>query len=595
MSFLVYKTNATGLDTLLRLTGRCGKSIFTGFLSSGLIRMILEHNMNDYEETRKNFTWDVPEYYNFSFDEVDKHAKLNPYKTALISIDDAGKNIQRHSFLDLKELSNRFANGLLDMGVKKGDRAMILVHRIPEWYVAVLGMIKLGVIPIPTPNLSVPKDIRYRVKKSEACIIVTDGENYGKVDQVRDDLPSLTNFILVGGNKNDWTYYEGMMEAASPELDRDLLEKTKSSDPMMIYFTSGTTSLPKMVLHSHAYPIGHTVTARFVQDLRQEDTIWAIADNGWAKTTWGKLFGQWIVGTTVVQQNITGRFSAEKSLQILQDHNISVFCAPPTIYKMMINLDMDKYDLKSLRHTLSAGEPLNPDVIDKWESYTGLRIYDYYGQTECVALVANYPCMKVKAGSMGKPTPGHVVEVVDDEGDMLPIGGEGHIAVKVEPERPPGIFLGYWRDKEKTSEAFHGDWYYTGDKAYKDEDGYYWFVGRADDVIKASGYRIGPFEVESALQEHPAVMENAVIGAPDEIRGKIVKAYVILNKDYEPTEKLERKLQEHVKKVTAPYKYPRHIEFVEELPKTISGKIRRIELRDRAEKEFLKEHRQLPY
>lgn len=557
--------------------------------------MKFEHNMKDYDEEMKKFNWDIPEYYNFSFDEVDRHANDTPDKIALISIDDSGESAQKHTFGQLKELSNKFANGLREMGVEKGDRAMILVHRLPEWYVAILGMIKLGVIPIPTPNLSVPKDIQYRVNESEASVIVTDMKNYQKVDEVRDTLPSLKNFVLIGGDEEGWTPYNDMIEAASSDLCKEDIPKTKSSDPMLIYFTSGTTSYPKMVLHTHAYPIGHTVTAKYVQDLKPEDTIWAIADNGWAKTAWGKLFGQWIVGASIVQQDITGRFSAAKSLKILQDHNISIFCAPPTIYKMMINEDMESYDLSSLRHTLSAGEPLNPDVIDTWERYTGLRIYDYYGQTESVALVANYPCMPVKAGSMGKPTPGHVVEVVDDEGKPLPIGEEGHIAVQVKPVHPPGIFQEYWKDQDKTAEMFSNGWYYTGDKAFKDEEGYFWFVGRSDDVIKASGYRIGPFEVESALQEHPAVMENAVIGAPDKIRGKVVKAYVILNKGYTPSDELTKELQKHVQEVTAPYKYPRQIEYVDELPKTISGKIRRTELRDMAEKEFLGSHDQLPY
>ncbi len=543
-----------------------------------------EHNMKDYEEARKNFEWDVPEHYNFALNEVDRHAEQTPDKIALISIDDPGKRVEKHTFKQLKELSDRFANGLLEMGIEKGDRVILLVHRLPEWYVAILDMIKIGVIPIPTPNLSVAKDIKYRVEQSEANTIIADMPNHEKVDKVRDALKTLKNHILIGGHAEGWTSYSDIMEDNSPELN--ISYKTKSTDPLMIYFTSGTTAYPKMVLHSHAYPLGHQVTARFIQDLKPEDTIWAIADNGWAKTAWGKLFGQWIVGATVVQQNITGGFSAEKTLKILEEHHITVFCAPPTIYKMMINLDVDRYDLSSLRHALSAGEPLNPDVIDKWEEYTGLRIYDYYGQTESVALVGNYPCMEVKAGSMGKPTPGHVVEVTDDEGNIKPVGEEGHIAVKVKPERPPGIFKEYWKDEEKTEEVFLGDWYFTGDKAYKDEDGYFWFVGRADDVIKASGYRIGPFEVESALQEHPAVQENAVIGAPDEIRGKVVKAYIILNKGYEPSEELKKDLQEHVKKVTAPYKYPRSIEFVDELPKTISGKIRRTELRDKAEKEF---------
>ncbi len=552
------------------------------------------HNY-DYEKVREGFEWNVPEYYNFGFDEVDKRAEEGPENTALLSIDNSGKNVQEHTFQDLRELSNRFANSLLEKGIKKGDKAMVFMHRIPEWYVAIIGMIKLGVIPIPTPNLSVAKDINYRINKSEASIIISDVHNADTVDEVRSELPSLDHYILVGGEKEGWTSYGDLIEDGDKELDQNDIEKTKSDDPMMIYFTSGTTSMPKMVLHTHSYPIGHTVTAKFVQDLDSDDTIWAIADNGWAKTAWGKLFGQWIIGATVVQQNITGRFDPKKTLQILQDYDITVFCSPPTIYKMLINEDMASYDLGSLRHCLSAGEPLNPDVINKFEEFTGIHIYDYYGQTESVALVANYPFMKIKQGSMGKPTPGHFVEIIDDECNFKPAGEEGHIAVKVKPERPPGIFKEYWKDEEKTEEVFQGEWYFTGDKAYKDEDGYFWFVGRADDVIKASGYRIGPFEVESALQEHPAVQENAVIGAPDDIRGKIVKAYIILNKDYEASDELVKELQDHVKKVTAPYKYPRQIEFVDELPKTISGKIRRTELRDRAEDEYVEEHGDLPY
>lgn len=561
--------------------------------------MTEEHNMYDYKKVTEEFEWDIPEYYNFAFDEVDERAKEMPDKDALISIDNSGEKVQRHTFKELSELSNKFANVLREKGMKKGDRAKVLIHRIPEWYVVMLGMMKIGVVPIPTPNLAVPEDITYRIERSEASTIVTDWSNHEKVEKVRDEgeMSSLENFILINSeeDKDGWENYEDLMARASSDLDREEVEPTKSDDPLLIYFTSGTTGKPKMVLHTHSYPLGHEVTARYVQDLRKEDINWTIADNGWAKAVWGKLFGQWIVGATVVQQNITGKFDPTKALKIIQDYNVTTFCVPPTIYKMMINEDVESYDLSSLRHCLSAGEPLNPDVIDKWEDYTGLRIYDYYGQTESVALVANYPTMEVKPGSMGKPTPGHEVDIIDDNQERLPPGEEGHIGLKVKPERPPGLFKEYWKDEDKTASVFEGDWYYTGDRAYKDEDGYFWFVGRADDVIKASGYRIGPFEVESALQEHPAVQEPAVIGAPHEVRGKIVKAYIILNDEYEPSEELVKELQDHVKEVTAPYKYPREIEFLDELPKTISGKIRRTELRDRAEEEYLEEHDELPY
>ncbi len=561
--------------------------------------MTEEHNMYDYEKVREEFEWEVPEYYNFVWDEIDERAKDMPDKTALVSIDNSGENAQKHSFKELSDMSKKFANILKDKGLEKGDRAMVLVHRIPEWYIAMLGMMRLGVIPIPTPNLATSEDITYRIGRSEASTIVTDWSNHEKIEKVRDhdDMASLENFILVEAeeDKEGWDDFEELMDEVDSDMEKEDVERTKSDEPLLIYFTSGTTGKPKMVLHTHSYPLGHEVTARFVQDLREDDINWTIADNGWAKAVWGKLFGQWIVGATVVQQNITGRFDPTKALKILQDYGVTTFCVPPTIYKMMINEDVESYDLSSLRHCLSAGEPLNPDVIDKWEDYTGLRIYDYYGQTESVALVANYPTMEVKPGSMGKPTPGHDVEIIDDDCNKVDTGEEGHIALKVKPERPPGLFKEYWKDEEKTESVFDGEWYFTGDRAYKDDDGYFWFVGRDDDVIKASGYRIGPFEVESALQEHPAVQEPAVIGAPHEIRTKIVKAYIILNDDYEPSEELKKELQDHVKQVTAPYKYPREIEFVDELPKTISGKIRRTELRDRAEEKYLEEHDQLPY
>ncbi|MEF8874620.1 MAG: AMP-binding protein, partial [Candidatus Thermoplasmatota archaeon] len=401
--------------------------------------MTKEHNMYDYEEVREEFEWNIPEYYNFAFDELDERAEEMPDKDALISIDNSGEKVQRHTFKELKELSNKFANVLREKGMEKGDRAKVLIHRIPEWYVVMLGMMKIGVVPIPTPNLAVPEDITYRIERSEASTIVTDWSNHEKVEKVRDEeeMSSLENFILVNSeeDKDGWENYEDLMARASSDLDREEVEPTKSDDPLLIYFTSGTTGKPKMVLHTHSYPLGHEVTAKYVQDLRKEDINWTIADNGWAKAVWGKLFGQWIVGATVVQQNITGKFDPKKALKVLQDHNVTTFCVPPTIYKMMINEDVESYDLGSLRHCLSAGEPLNPDVIDKWEEYTGLRIYDYYGQTESVALVANYPTMEVKPGSMGKPTPGHEVDIIDDNQERLPPGEEGHIGLKVKPER----------------------------------------------------------------------------------------------------------------------------------------------------------------
>ena len=536
--------------------------------------------MKNYEETCKSFKWNVPEYYNFGFDVVDKQEN----KTALITVSSDGENAVYHSFNDLKLLSNRFANVLKKYNIKKGERVLLMLPRIPEWYISVLGMIKSGVVFMPATTMCTVKDIEYRINRAVAVAVITNTENAEKVDGA--NCPCLKTKIIVG-KRDGWVNYEEEMKNASEKFDG---KKTKSSDPLLIYFTSGTTGNPKMVLHTQAYPIGHTVTAKFVQDLRKEDIHWTVADTGWAKTAWGKLFGQWICGAAVVQHNAKGRFSAENTLKIIEKYNVTTFCAPPTIYRMLILEDLSKYDLSKLRHCCSAGEPLNPEIIKIWEKHTGIKILDFYGQTETVALLGNFRCMPMKPGSVGKPTPGHHVSIVDDEGNELPPNEEGHIAVKTEP-RAPGLFKEYWKDPEKNNEVFKKGWYYTGDKAYKDKDGYFWFVGRSDDVIKASGYRIGPFEVESALIEHPAVSEAAVVGSPDPVRGEIVKAFVILAPGYKPSEKLTKELQEHVKNVTAPYKYPREIEYVKSLPKTISGKIKRKELR---EAEFRKKQLLMP-
>ncbi len=536
------------------------------------------HNMSDYAQTRENFRWEVPEYYNFALDDFDKWAG-DKTKIALITVSTDGKSASRLSFWELGVLATKFAYTLKKKGIQKGDRVFLMLPRSEEWYIAMLGMIKSGVIAMPTPNLVTGHDIDYRINTAGAVAAVTDLEGAAKIEAARDKIPGLKTKILCGGKKEGWDSFEELLEDAPRHFNVDEFGgKTKSSDPLLIYFTSGTTGNPKMVRHTQAYAIGHTVTAKYVQDLKPTDIIWVHADTGWAKAAWGKLFGQWIVGAAIMQWKMGARFEPQFLPEIIERYGVTVFCAPPTAYRMMIgNLDLTNYDWSELRHALSAGEPLNPDVIKEWKDKTGLQIYDYYGQTETVALVANYFCVPIREGSMGKPTPGHTVEVVDDEGNVLPPGEEGHIAVKMKPTHPPGLFNGYWKDDLNAS--FVGDWYFTGDKAYRDEDGYFWFVGRADDVIKSSGYRIGPFEVESALQEHPAVMESAVIGVPDDLRGQIVKAFVILNQGYKPGPELVKTLQEHVMKVTAPYKYPREIEFVTELPKTISGKIRRVELR----------------
>ena len=536
-------------------------------------------NMTDYERERKEFKLDVPKYFNFGYDVVDRWAKLQPEKLALLAVDASGANPKHCTFSDISMASNRFANILKKLGLKKGDRVFLMLPPIPEWYVAIIGMIKLGVIPMPATTQCTSKDIEYRINQSESIMILTDGSNASKVEGIGGKCKSLKHVMLVRGQQmGGWLSYESEMAKISD--GKTPVEKTRSDDPMLLYFTSGTVSYPKMVIHTQAsYGIGHLITAKYWQDLKPADLHWTISDMGWSKAAWSRLFGQWTIGSALFLHDAQGKFDPPITLDLLKRYGITVFCAPPTVYRVLVLENLKRYKLDSLRHCMAAGEPLNPEVIYQWEKQTGLKIYDGYGQTETVNIVANYRCMPIKPGSMGKPTPGFDISIVDEDGGELPPKAEGHIAIKVKPTRPVGLFKEYWKVSDKTSEVFKGDWYYTGDKAFKDEDGYYWFVGRADDVIISSGYRIGPFEVESALIEHPAVAESAVVASPDEIRGEVVKAFVVLAPGYSASEELKKELQEHVKRVTAPYKHPRKIDFVNNLPKTISGKIKRGELK----------------
>ena len=534
--------------------------------------------MQDYEATYRDAKMDVPEFFNFGFDVVDRWAE-DRTKLALISVDPSGEQAQQHTFWDLKMLSNRFANALRDLGISKGDRVFVMLPRIPQWYVVMVGMMKLGVVPMPATTLCTPKDIEYRINQAEAVAAITDLEDAPKVEEAAGACPSLKYLIMAPGEKRGWLSYDERMEKASPNLDG--VERTRSDDPLLIYFTSGTVGYPKMVLHTQAsYGLGHVLTAKYWQDLGPTDLQWTLSDTGWAKAAYGKLFGQWTLGAAIMQHDARGRFDAQQTLEMVGKYGVTSFCAPPTAYRMMVLEDLRKYQMSNLRHCTSAGEPLNPEVMKKWQDGTGLTIYDGYGQTETVLLVGNYQCLPVRPGSMGKPVPGFEIGIVDDHGSELPDGEEGQIAVKVKPTRPVGLFKEYWKDPEAMERSFVGDWYLTGDKGYRDEDGYFWFVGRADDVIISAGYRIGPFEVESALIEHPAVAESAVVASPDPVRGDIVKAFVILKPGYVSSDELVISLQDHVKNTTAPYKYPRAIDFVTELPKTISGKIRRVELRE---------------
>jgi acyl-coenzyme A synthetase/AMP-(fatty) acid ligase len=520
----------------------------------------LPPNMTDYLETRASFRLEVPEVYNYARDVVDDWAAREPDKLALLAVGPDGGDPRRFSFADLAASSNRAANFLAAQGVRKGDRVLVMLPRVPDWYDVVLGCIKLGAVPMPATTLLTPRDVAYRITRADASAAVVDGEGTTKVNQVADDCPSLRQRIYVAGggwgglaegdHERGWAAWAEGLAAASDQPPE--VEPTRADDPMLVYFTSGTVAYPKMVLHTQAsLGIGHQITARFWQDLKPTDLHWTLSDFGWAKAAWGKLFGQWAVGAANFLWDLRGKPDFDLMVGLIGRYGVTTFCAPPTVYRGLVQLDLGAYDWSGLRHCVSAGEPLNPEVIKVWRDATGLVIYDGYGQTETV--------------------------------NLLGPRQEGHVAVRVSPERPVGLFREYWRDPEATAAAFRGDWYYTGDRAEVDEDGYFWFVGRSDDVIISAAYRIGPFEVESALVEHAAVAEAAVVGKPDPQRGQIVKAFVILAPGHTGSGDLVQELQDHCKRVSAPYKYPREIEFVDELPKTISGKIRRVELREREE------------
>lgn len=537
-------------------------------------------NLIDYEKTYREFKWEIPEYYNFGFDGIDRWAE-DRTKLALISVDDTGIHAVRHTFYDLMRLSNQFANVLLKIGIKKGDRVLLMLPRIPEWYVAMMGMIKLGVIPMPTTVLATPEDIKIRVNQSEGVLAITTLEHVTKVAEVQHGCPSLKHFIVVGGRCDGWIEYEGVMNIASPKLDQKRVGETKSTDPLLIFFTSGTEAYPKMVLHSHAYPLAHVVTAKFVDDLQSTDLHLAVADTGWAKTAFGKLFGQWICGAAVLQRNPIGGFNPKITLSVIERFGVTTFCASPGVYRMLIQEDLSSYDLGNLRFSLSAGEPLTSEIVKSWREGTGLDIYEFYGQSETVALLANFRCKPIKYGSIGLPTPGHTMAVVDEVGRELSPFEEGYVALKVKPMRPPGLMLEYWKNPQVMGKAFRGDWYFTGDKAYRDEEGYFWFIGRDKELIKTAGQSMAPLEVERTLLEHPAVMEAAVIGIPDEKYGEIAKAFIHLRSAYQPSERLSREILKHLGSQLEPQKCPRELEFLSELPKTTTGKIKRSELKNR--------------
>jgi acyl-coenzyme A synthetase/AMP-(fatty) acid ligase len=527
-----------------------------------------------YQDRIAEFRWRIPEDFNFAWDVIDAYAE-DRSRLALVWESEAGEEA-RYTFWDFSERSRRFANVLLALGVRRGDPVMIVLPRIPEWQIAFLGVLRIGALVIPCTGQLRAKDIVYRANHSEAKAIVTVAENCDVVESALAECPSLKTRIVVGGERSGWTSFQRAMLEAPRALARVC---TRASEPAICFYTSGTTKEPKAVLHAHSYTLAHRVTGEAWLDLRRTDLHWTTSDTGWAKAAWGVLFGPWNLGVPVFMYN--GRFEPKKELQLLEKHQVTTFCAPPTEYRMLVKEDLAGFDLSKLRHCTGAGEPLNPEVIEQWKRAYGLTIHDGYGQSETVLLVGNLAGLPVRPGSMGKAAPGHDVRVIDESGNEARAGEVGEVALR---GRTPSLFLEYWKNPTESEACWRGDWYLTGDRAYRDEQGYFWFVGRGDDVIISAGYRIGPFEVESALLTHPAVLESAVVASPDPVRGSIVKAFIKLRPDHAGSAELGRQIQDYVKGITAPYKYPREIEFVDELPKTVSGKIRRVELRAREEK-----------
>jgi acetyl-CoA synthetase len=537
--------------------------------------------------TKAKFCCSLPDAYNFCSDVIAKWAK-DEGKAALIAVDANGENPKHITFFDLKRAASRFANACLGLGLQKGDRILVMLPRVPEWYVAILGLIRIGVVPCPATTLLTPKDISYRVQTAGMKAAIMDPGSAEKLEAALKDTPTLTTKILALGKLPGWEDFESLLLNASEELSSKECPITRPTDPMVLFFSSGTERYPKMVLHTHDYPIGHAFsTALMGHDTKPTDLDWTLADAGWAKSFWGFL-GQWAMGACVFSMDSRGKFDPELTLRVLDRFGITVLCAPPTAIRFMIREDLSRFRFGALRHIVSAGEPLNPEAMAIFKAATGLDIYDIYGQTETTEVIGNLRGLPIKPGSMGVSTLPYEVAIVDDAGTPLGKEEPGNIAIRVHPKRPIGLFKEYLGDEEAMTKAFVGDFYLTGDTGYEDEEGYFWFVGRADDVILSSGYRIGPFEVESALLEHRAIKESAVVPSPDSIRGEIVKAFVVLNEGFAPSEALMIELQEHVKKVTAPYKYPRQIEFVDELPKTISGKILRRTLRQKELQKSLK-------
>ena len=538
---------------------------------------------SSYQDFVDNFKVIVPENFNFAYDVVDEWAKTNPDKEAICWTNDKGAH-QDVSFGELKTITDKTASFFQSLGIGKGDMVMLVLKRNIEFWYSIIALHKIGAIAIPATHLLTNKDFVYRNNAASVkAIVATEEESLIEhVDLAMPDSPTVKHRIFVGENLPEgWIdFHQGIKQAGSFVKPNHVND---NSDIMILYFTSGTTGQPKMVVHDFTYPLGHIITAKYWHNLHEKSRHLTVADTGWAKAVWGKLYGQWIAGSSVFVYDYDGKFTPDDMLGMLAKYKVTSFCAPPTIYRFLIREDLSKYDLSALEYCTTAGEALNPSVFDAFYEKTGIHIKEAFGQTETVPIIVTFPWVSSKPGSMGVTNPMYEMKLIDYDGQVVEDGQEGEIVIYTHGGHPLGLFMKYYRDDELTRKVYSDNIYHTGDIAWRDEDGYYWFVGRTDDVIKSSGYRIGPFEVESALMTHPAVVECAITGVPDEIRGQLIKATIVLSEEYKnkANDELKREIQEHVKNVTAPYKYPRVIEFVKELPKTISGKIRRVEIRDK--------------
>ena len=537
------------------------------------------------EDYEKNLEFIIPEHFNFAYDVMDEWAKEKPEKLALLWTNDEGDCI-RFSFNDIKEQSDRAAAYFHQLGIGKGDMVMLILKRRYEFWISMLALHKIGAVAIPATHMLTTHDIVYRNNRASVKAIICAGEEYimQQVEGSKAESPTLKTLVSIGPKQaegfHDW--HKEWNDA--PAFVRPT-EKNDNDDTMLMYFTSGTSGEPKMVAHDFLYALGHLTTGVYWHNLGEDSIHLTVADTGWGKAVWGKMYGQWFAGAAVFVFDHE-KFTADKILRQIEKYRITSFCAPPTVYRFLIHEDFSHYDLSSLRYCCTAGEALNPAVFDKFKELTGISLMEGFGQTETTMTLGTMPWTKPKPGSMGLPNPQYDIDLIKPDGTPCEDGEKGEIVVRTNAGKPVGLFKYYYRDDELTHNVWHDGLYHTGDVAWRDEDGYYWFEGRIDDVIKSSGYRIGPFEVESALMTHPAVVECAITGVPDEIRGMVVKATVVLHKDWKSKagDELIKELQNHVKHVTAPYKYPRIIEFVDELPKTISGKIRRVEIREKDNK-----------